>query len=270
MTIPPVWRVAIDDYLNSQRAAGAPSTTLATRRAHLEHAARRLLGSPWTITPDELVDWCGRQAWERETRRGRRSTFRSFWGWAVASERTSCNPALALPTIPPGEPRSRPTPDRVYKEGLVAARARDRLILRLAAELGLRRAEVAQVHTDDLIEDLLGWSLLVHGKGGRERVVPLPDGLARTLRDLPEGFVFPGDDHGHLSPRWVGKIASSLLPDHWTMHTLRHRFATLAYDVDKDVFVVQELLGHASPATTRRYVKTRRENLRRTVAAVAS
>ena len=270
MTIHQEWRVAIDDYLGAQRAAGAPLTTCATRRAHLEHLARRIDALPWALTGDELVAWCGQQDWERETRRGRRTTFRSFWGWAVASGRTTTNPALELPRVPAGTPRARPTPDRVYKEGLVAARARDRIILRLAAELGLRRAEIAQVHSRDLVEDLFGWSLVVHGKGGKQRIVPLPDGLARTLRDLPDGYAFPGDDGGHLSPRWVGKIASQLLPGEWTLHTLRHRFATLAYDVDRDVFVVQELLGHASPATTRRYVRTRRDNLRRTVAAVAS
>ena len=270
MLISEEWRNAIDEYLTAQRAAGAPATTCTTRRGHLEHAARRLGGSPWTLTGRELVDWCGTQEWARETRRGRRSTFRSFWGWAVKSGRTEDNPALELPRVPATIPAARPTPDRVYKEAMIAARGRDRLILRLAAEIGLRRAEIAQMHSRDLVEDLLGWSLVVHGKGGKERTVPLPDGLARALRDCGEGWIFPGDDHGHLSPRWVGKIATRLLDGPWTLHTLRHRFATLAYDVDRDVFVVQELLGHSSPATTRRYVQTRRDNLRRTVAAVAS
>lgn len=54
------------------------------------------------------------------------------------------------------------------------------------------------------------------------------------------------------------------------MHQLRHRFATRAYSVDRDVFTVQELLGHASPATTRRYVLVPRSALRATVKAVAS
>lgn len=270
MTITPEWRSAIDDYLTAQRAAGSPATTEATRRAHLEHAARRLGRSPWSVDGHELVDWCGRQDWARETRRGRRTTFRSFWAWAVRTGRSELNPAAELPRVPAGNPTARPTPDRVYHEGLIAAGARDRLVLRLAAELGLRRSEIARVHSRDLVEDLFGWSLIVHGKGGKERTVPLPHGLARTLRDLPPGYAFPGDDGGHLSPRWVGKIATRLLPGEWTLHTLRHRFATLAYDVDRDVFVVQELLGHSSPATTRRYVKTRNDNLRRTVAAVAS
>jgi integrase len=43
------------------------------------------------------------------------------------------------------------------------------------------------------------------------------------------GWLFPGDDDGHLSPRWVGKIMTRVLPDDWTAHTLRHRSATRAY-----------------------------------------
>jgi hypothetical protein len=43
------------------------------------------------------------------------------------------------------------------------------------------------------------------------------------------GWLFPGDEDGHLSPRWVGKLMAGALPDHWTAHTLRHRFATRAY-----------------------------------------
>lgn len=142
-------------------------------------------------------------------------------------------------------------------------------MLRLAAEVGMRRAEVAVGHSRDIFEDLGGHSLTAHGKGGKARDLPLPPGLAAQLMALPAGYFFPGSDAGHLSPRWVGKLVTLLLPDDLTMHTLRHRFATRAYAVDKDVFVVQELLGHASPATTRRYVQVPREGLRRTVLAVA-
>jgi integrase/recombinase XerC len=151
----------------------------------------------------------------------------------------------------------------------MAATPREQLMLRLAAEMGLRRAEVAVIHSRDIFEDMGGHSLTVHGKGGKERDVPLPPGLASQIRAEGTGYLFPGDDAGHLSPRWVGKLVTLLLPDELTMHTLRHRFATRAYAVDKDVFVVQELLGHASPATTRRYVLVPRDGLRRTVLAVA-
>lgn len=94
-------------------------------------------------------------------------------------------------------------------------------------------------------------------------MLPLPHDLAAELRGLPAGYAFPGNDH--LSPRWVGKLVADAMPDAWTMHSLRHRFATRAYAVDRDVFAVQELLGHASPTTTRAYVLVDRKRLRATV-----
>ena len=146
------------------------------------------------------------------------------------------------------------------------AKPRETLMLRLAAEVGMRRTEVARVHTTDLLDDLVGWSLVVHGKGDKERVVPLPGSLARIIQDAPWGYLFPGDwGPGHLSPAYVGKLTRDLLPGAWTMHTLRHRFGTRAYAMKSDLLLVQELLGHASPSTTRRYVELDRRRMRKLV-----
>jgi len=193
------------------------------------------------------------------------SSLRSFYGWGRVMGHIDVDPSTDLPKVQPGTPRPRPAPELVYREALLRADDRERLILRLAAEVGLRRAEIAQVHSDDLERDLLGWSLVVHGKGQRERVVPIPTALAVQLRERGYGWAFPGSDHGHLSPRWVGKLSTRLLEGKWTLHTLRHRFATQAYNIDRDLFVVQTILGHASPATTRRYVRVDDDRLRATV-----
>lgn len=259
------WNDAIALYVRTQRLAGYPSTTIATRRQHLEHLGRRIGAAPWEVDGEELALWADDQVWSNETKRGRRSTYRSFYAWGLKKGHTTVNPALELPRVKPGEADPRPAPDRVYHEALMKANARDRMIMRLAAEMGLRRAEVAQVHSDDLFEDLFGWSLRVHGKGGKPRTVPCTRGIALDLLDLPRGYAFPGKDNGHLSARWVGKIVTKLMPGRWTMHTLRHRFATLAYSVDRDVFTVQKLLGHASSATTGRYVAIYDDSLRKTV-----
>lgn len=132
------------------------------------------------------------------------------------------------------------------------------------------RGEVAIVHSNDLMDDLVGHSLVVHGKGGKRRIVPLPQSLGRTLAQSPSGFLFPGDDGGHLSPRYVGKLIRDLLPGEWTMHTLRHRFGTRAYALTSDLLLVQEMLGHASPSTTRRYVEYDRNRMRSAVEELAS
>lgn len=268
--IPAAWSAALDDFCDALRAGGAPATTIGTRRNHLRRVARQLGGTPFEVDGDRLVSWCGRQDWAVETRRGYRQSLIAFYGWAVAAGRTSANPATALPKVRAAVPSPRPAPEIAYREALARADDRALLILRLAAEAGLRRAEVAQAHSRDLIEDLEGYSLIVHGKGGRQRVVPLTNELAAAVRARGRGYLFPGRDNGHLSPRWVGKIVTLLLPGESTMHQLRHRFATRAYSVDRDVFTVQELLGHASPATTRRYVMVPRSALRDTVRAVAS
>lgn len=258
------WIAEVDDFLAHQKAGGKPETTRRARRDHLYHLARRVdVASPWDVTGDDLITYTGMQEWAKETRRSRRATFLAFWRWGVATERTDKVVAEALPPVKATAPRPRPAPDAVYREALLRAPARETLMLRLAAETGMRRSEVAQVHTRDLLDDLVGWSLVVHGKGDKERVVPLPGSLARMIQDAPEGYLFPGDwGPGHLSPAYVGKRIRNLMPDGWTMHTLRHRFGTRAYALRSDLLLVQELLGHASPSTTRRYVELDRKRMR--------
>lgn len=267
----PTWPDAIEAYLLSQRAAGAPSTTIGCRRQHLRHLARGIRTPPWAIAGEQLVEWAGVQEWQPETRRGRRTTFLSFWRWAIATERTTTNPAAALPLVKPTAPNPRPVPDRVYEAALWHADDRVRLMMRLAAEAGMRRAEIAVVHSSDLVEDLDGWSLVVHGKGNKARVVPLTRRIALELRSLPGGYAFPGAIDGHLSPRRVGELVTDQLEGDWTIHKLRHRAGTRWHrSSGGDLLVVQELLGHASPATTRAYVKVQRESLRQAVDEAAS
>lgn len=249
------WTQVIASFLTAQKAAGYPPTTVDLRRQHLEHMARRIGASPPEVTEDQLIDYMAGQTWARETRRGRRQTFRTFWGWAFSTGRVPLDVAAELPRVRAGEPNPRPCPDGAYLRAIAAADRRVRLMLRLGAELGLRRAEVACIHARDLVDDLGGMTLLVHGKGQKQRMVPLPAGIAAELLEQCDGgYAFAGDDSGHLSPRWVGKLVGRLMPDGVTMHTLRHRFASRAWGSGVDVFVLQSILGHASPATTRMYV----------------
>lgn len=217
--------------------------------------ARRIAADPAEVTGDMLAAYAAAQTWARETRRGRRATFRKFWAWGIAAGCLTIDAAASLPRVKAGVARPRPCPDNAYRRALLCAGRRERLMLRLSAELGLRRAEVAQIHKDDIVDDLGGWSLIVHGKGAKERTVPMPAGLATELIEAcRRGYAFPGADAGHLSPRWVGKLITGLLPEGVTMHALRHRFASRAWREGVDVFVIQSILGHASPETTRRYV----------------
>lgn len=266
-SIAPLWASEIESWSTALRAAGRSEQTIGLRTYHL----RRLAGwagprPPWSLTLDDLLMWTGSQRWRSETRRSYRSSLRAFWRWGVLTERTVRDVAALLPEIPPTKPNPRPAPPEAVVTALHEADARVWLMLRLATELGMRRGEVAQVHSADVVRDLLGWSLHVHGKGSRDRVVPLPDNLARALRRLPAGHAFPGADGGHLSARWVGKLVGRLLPVGVTMHQLRHLCATELHDDTHDLRAVQELLGHASVATTQRYVAVRPETIRTMVA----
>src|SRR5690606_24296140 len=106
---------------------------------------------PWDVTTEDLTNWTGQQNWERATRRSVNASLKSFWRWAHGSGLTDHDPALFLPRVPANPPRPRPAPESVYQEALAKADPRGRLILRLAAEAGLRRAEIAVIHEDDLV-----------------------------------------------------------------------------------------------------------------------
>nr|WP_231974795.1 tyrosine-type recombinase/integrase [Mycobacterium sp. E1747] len=149
--------------------------------------------------------------------------------------------------------------------------ARVLLMARLAGEAGLRRAEVAQVHTNDLIDHPEGPQLIVHGKGGKQRVVPITTSLAVEIAHARPhgGFVFPGQIDGHVSPGHVGKLVSKAMPPGWSMHKLRHRFATRGYAGTGNLRAVQEALGHASVATTQRYTAVSSSEVRRVSEAAA-
>lgn len=265
------WAHATERWREALIAGGAPETTIRLRTGWVTRIGRAVGGSPWTVTGDELLAWGGAHSWARDTRRAAYASIRAFYRWGIETGTVEVSPADALPTVRQSGPRPHPVPDRVYGPALEAAAPETALMMRLAAEAGLRRAEVAAVHADDIIDDLIGKSLIVHGKGGKQRIVPLPDALARDLEERAAGgWAFParwGD--GHMTPGAVGDRVCEALPDGWTMHGLRHRFASRAYGATGDVLAVQAILGHASPATTLRYVVVDPARLRAAMAAAA-
>jgi integrase/recombinase xerC len=117
--------------------------------------------------------------------------------------------------------------------------------------------EIAQVEVGDVYEGADGWDLFVRGKGGRTRTVPITADLAQAIitRCATTGqYAFPGRCSGHMAANSVSQIGRRVLPGTWTLHKLRHRYATKAYSAEHDLLIVRELLGHASLQTTVRYI----------------
>lgn len=268
------WEEEVRAWALVLQAAGRAPGTVHVRRSHLRGLGAELGPAgvgPWAVTVDDLTQWSGSQSWARNTRRSVLASVRGFYRWGQQTARVAADPTAGLPSVQAKAPNPRPCPESVYRAALLAAEPRVVVMLRLAAEMGLRRAEVAQVHARDLVPDLAGLSLVVHGKGDKPRQVPLPAELgALVVRQTAGGWAFPGGTAaGHLSPDRVGRLVSAALGPGVSMHTLRHRFATRAYLVGRDLPVVQDLLGHASPETTRAYVAVPALAMRRTVEAVA-
>lgn len=257
LSTPAAWAPAIGAYLTTLVAAGQSAATIELRRQQLGQMARELNGVPADVTGEQLVAWLGGHPdWSIEHRRGNRSAARLFFLWAYKTRRIPVHIADDLPKIRQPRGAARPAPDHVWRQALLAADPRTTLILRLAAEAGLRRAEISQVHSRDLTESVDGARLLVHGKGNKPRVIPISDSLAETIRQVAErdGWLFPNGMGGHLRPYRVAQLAGFVLPDGWTLHTLRHRFCTRAYRGSRNLRAVQVLMGHASIATTERYI----------------
>lgn len=268
ISAPVPWRRSIEGWTDTLKAAGLSAQTIKSRRYKMVHLAALLMPSgPEDVTTEQIVQVFARQQWKPETRKAYRNTISSFFRWLHKSGRRSDDPSLDVPRVKKPHAHPRPCPDRYIAVAMEMATSSERLMIRLGAECGLRRGEIAAVHSDDVVADSAGRSLIVRGKGDKQRIVPLPDDLACIIMDA-RGYLFPGRFGGHVEESYIGDHISRLLPDGYAAHTLRHRFATTAYAATHDLFVVAELLGHESVETTEHYVAMPDGRLREATAAV--
>src|SRR5262245_16611468 len=276
------WDAAVAGWAAWCRSAGHSEGTIRFRSKVLRQFAAAAGVGPWQVTLADVVGWLGRPGLQPETRRFRRGALRSFYRWARDMGLTDADPTERAPRVRIPETAPRPTPDDVVDAALATATDRDRLAVLLGALAGLRRAEIAGLRWDDVA----GGRVRVLGKGGRVRVVPLHPVLAgelaaeRARRDAgrfgtgyryhPDGattpYVFPGVRGGAMRPGGLGAAVSAVLGG-FGAHTLRHRFATKAYNGTRDLLAVQQLLGHSKPETTTRYARASTAALELAVAA---
>lgn len=268
---PPSWRSprAVTDMLSQYRnhllAAGRGEGTAALYVRQIEHLQRIHPNLEQVTLADLKAYLAARRALAGNTRKSMRSAFRSFFGWAHAHAGFPEDPAYMLEpiTVPWTVPRV--ADDDVVQMALITADEQLTAMIMLARYGCLRLTELTTLHTRAREHDLLR----IRGKGEKERLVPANDELLHALmlleRRLNGGFFFPGRFGGHMHPQSVNKIITRHLGVN--PHSLRHAGAYAAYEATgHDIRAVQMFLGHASIATTQRYLNPGMDAVRRVAA----
>ncbi len=279
----------LDAFLQSLTDV-APSTVEAYHRdlgAFVEWAGRRGLDGPDAV--DRLclrryLAFLTTRGYARRTIARRASALRRYFGWLRRRRGLTTDPTTGL-TAPKGEARLprvlRPDEMRSLlrddgrrRSDTGAADRRDDAVVEVLYGSGVRVAELVGIDVDDL--DLARGRVVVRGKGGKVRTVPLSapavDSVGEWLEHgrtemvtaaTPAAAVFLNQCGKRLTSRDARRILDrrAAAPTH--PHALRHTFATHLLDGGADLRVVQELLGHADLSTTQRYTHVSKERLRR-------
>lgn len=158
---------------------------------------------------------------------------------------------------------------------------RNYCILELLYGCGLRVSELCNLEIKDI--DFSDLTILIHGKGSKDRVVIMYEEMADNLRSYISTFrldllykseqqenrhVFLNKNGTTLTPRGVRVILNKLISDcgetfHLSPHMLRHSFATALLNNGADMRSVQELLGHENLSTTQIYTHVTFDSIRR-------
>ncbi len=280
-----------DTWLRSERRAAAPTLDAYHRDllAFLAFMAAHLGGPPSrsdleSLRPADFRSWLAQRRRDnlKATSTARAmSAVRSFFrftahtGWAG----NAAIDAIRTPKLPHSVPKPltvRDAGDALDQAATFAASpwvaARDVAVLTLLYGCGLRISEALGL---DRHQAPLPDALLIRGKGGKERLVPVLD-IVRQAVDTylalvpvvlaPQDPLFIGVRGGRLSPGIVQARMRQLrgalgLPQSATPHALRHSFATHLLGAGGDLRAIQELLGHASLSTTQRYTEVDTEQL---------
>ena len=210
------------------------------------------------------------------------STIRSYYTFLVSEGYLALNPSSSLAT--PKKIQQLPSVldiDQVEKiltsiDLTAKGGLRDRALLETLYSCGLRVSELINLTSSQIIED--GTFLFIHGKGNKERIVPLGAIAATWIAKYQEeerllfagpsshDTIFLNQRGGQLSRMGVWKIIQKRvdyagITDHVSPHTFRHSFATHLLEGGADLRIVQELLGHANITTTEIYTHVDRQHL---------
>jgi integrase/recombinase XerC len=254
----------LEFYAHQQRARGLCAKTLdcyhVTYRAFVRDLATSRL-SLLTVDRAWIGDWIAVHGTLNRTRNHYTTRLVLLFRWMQDEGWRPDLPTKGLPKAKVPRSVPRPVPNEGLRRALALADSRVGLMLVLGAYGGLRCSEIAGIDRSDILDDRTPPLLLVHGKGSKERLVPIGPVVAAAFEryGLPAtGPLFVSrKGGGALTPHTVGQVISEYLRAsgvNATAHQLRHRFATALYEASGgDLLVTQQMLGHASPSTTAIY-----------------
>ena len=289
----------ISTFLDAQAAElGAARNTLLAYGRDLKDVAEWLTGRGADFNSAEQADieayliHCDAQGLAKSTRARRLSAIKQLYRFAFEEGWRDSNPAIQIAS--PGQDKRLPkTLDEAEVDALlVSARAfgrgdhdrmRDTCLMELLYATGMRVSELVGLPVSSARGD--PQMLLILGKGGKERMVPLSPparaalGAWIAVRDDKQAaaeakgvqtsrFLFPSRGaSGHLTRHWFYARIKSIAvhagvdPSKVTPHTLRHAFATHLLAGGADLRAIQTMLGHADVATTEIYTHVVDERL---------
>ena len=284
------WNQALNDFATHQEAASLSSKTIANREECLRLLATRTGRVPDEITTEDLERALARphartgEQLAAGTKMTERSYFQTFFAWLETSGRRGTDPAAVLHRIK--KPRRKPRPFRQAQverilDGGAYKRTRD--IMTIAALSGLRIGEIVKIRGEDVDWDV--GELHTVRKGALEHVIALHPVLIELAREYPRsGWWFPSPSSNVTFPNGGGHILmksasarvsyairqSGISSGRLTGHSFRHYYATQLLAGGVSIRVVQELLGHASLATTQLYTEVSPEQLHEGVSVLPS
>ena len=213
------------------------------------------------------------------------STLKTFFKYLVREGRieNTVIQTVRIPKVPKSIPKALSIQDALTALDVVEELSddvwvgkRDKALLTLLYGCGLRLGEALKLSRDEGLRALDGdASLVISGKGGKQRLVPVLPAVSIAIQDYldvcpfqfeGEAPLFVGVRGKRLNPAIAQKTVRELrallkLPDSATPHALRHSFATHLLGGGGDLRTIQELLGHASLSSTQRYTEVDGEHL---------
>lgn len=290
----------INNFVNSLIADGKSIRTVDAYKADLSAFTgyvTNYIGKPVNaLKYSDMRLWVNdleKYGFSASTRARKIASIKSFFKWLMKMEYISRNPAEGLesPKLPKKQPKVISVEDS--KSMLYDAKNanndhitcfRDYTIISMFLTTGIRREELSNVKISDI--DMDSGTILIHGKGNKERIAYINDTLRPILSEYmavyrgkfktseSSQYLFVSTRTSHISLNGINKVVnnamerSGIKESGVSAHILRKRFATTVFNNTGDIATISKLLGHSSPSTTMRYVSIGEDTMRNATNAV--